>query len=260
MLSFFCFYLPWILYQKIYDPPGDRLLKWHLAGYIYPTPRSFPQVLTKAYSDLSYRQILDTKLHNFAIVFNPGQSYWSQMDALLSHAVKRTPQDQKDAAESARNIRIISFFRFAPSLGLLAFGPLALLGWLAINYRKNRSSRNQAALGAATLYLYVVLTLVVWCLLMFLPDGAINHQGSYAANLTAITAGVLAFWAVTPWLGRAVAAFQIASTFLLYGVYMNSASVGSYIHWDMFALWVLSLLAAALTLYRLRSNYDLLIT
>lgn len=260
LLSFFCFYLPWILYQKIYDPPGDRLLKWHLAGFTHPTPRSFPQVLTKAYGDLSYRQILDTKLHNFTIVFNPGQGYWAEMDALLSHAVKRTPRDQKDAAESARNIRVLSFFRFAPSLGLLAFGPLALLGWFAINHRRNRSSQNQAALGAATLYVYLVLTLIVWCLLIFLRDGTIIHQGSYAANLTAITAGVLAFWAVAPWLGGAVAAFQIAMTLVLYGVYMNPAPLANSIHWDMFVLWIASLLAAAVTLYRLRSNYNLLIT
>lgn len=25
-------YLPWMAYQKFYDPPGDRLIKWHLAG------------------------------------------------------------------------------------------------------------------------------------------------------------------------------------------------------------------------------------
>ena len=25
-------YAPWLAYQRLYDPPGDRLLKWHLAG------------------------------------------------------------------------------------------------------------------------------------------------------------------------------------------------------------------------------------
>src|SRR6185436_18513402 len=24
--------VPWFAYQRFYDPPGDRLLKWHLAG------------------------------------------------------------------------------------------------------------------------------------------------------------------------------------------------------------------------------------
>jgi hypothetical protein len=27
-------YFPWSAYQKFYDPPGDRLIKWHLAGVI----------------------------------------------------------------------------------------------------------------------------------------------------------------------------------------------------------------------------------
>jgi len=32
---------PWITYQRFYEPPGNRLLKWHLAGVIPPDERSF---------------------------------------------------------------------------------------------------------------------------------------------------------------------------------------------------------------------------
>ena len=38
--AFIVFYAPWMLYQKLFDPPGDRLLKFHLAGVIPPHPES----------------------------------------------------------------------------------------------------------------------------------------------------------------------------------------------------------------------------
>ena len=34
-------YFPWMAYQKFYDPPGDRLIKWHLAGVV-PLDESRP--------------------------------------------------------------------------------------------------------------------------------------------------------------------------------------------------------------------------
>ena len=39
----FVLYLPWVGYQKFYDPPGDRLLKFHLAGVEHVDPRPFSE-------------------------------------------------------------------------------------------------------------------------------------------------------------------------------------------------------------------------
>ena len=36
---FFAMVGPWIAYQKIYDPPANRLFKWHLAGQSERDPR-----------------------------------------------------------------------------------------------------------------------------------------------------------------------------------------------------------------------------
>ena len=45
--------LPWQLYQKFYDPPGNRLLKWHLAGVIPVDERGLLQTLRDSYSSLN---------------------------------------------------------------------------------------------------------------------------------------------------------------------------------------------------------------
>ena len=48
-LTFFTAYLPWLLYQKYYEPPGNRLLKMHLAGAPGVDSRGFIQALLVAY-------------------------------------------------------------------------------------------------------------------------------------------------------------------------------------------------------------------
>jgi hypothetical protein len=43
-------YLPWVLYQHYVDPPGDRLIKWHLAGIIPVDPRSASRAVLDQYA------------------------------------------------------------------------------------------------------------------------------------------------------------------------------------------------------------------
>ena len=43
--------LPWVLYQKVYDPPGNRLLKWHIAGVIDVDSRGFLEALYQSYKN-----------------------------------------------------------------------------------------------------------------------------------------------------------------------------------------------------------------
>jgi hypothetical protein len=65
-------YLPWVLYQRFVDPPGNRLLKWQLAGVIKVDKRGFLQALIQQYASLSPRQLLDNKWFNLAtVVANP---------------------------------------------------------------------------------------------------------------------------------------------------------------------------------------------
>jgi hypothetical protein len=58
-------YAPWVAYQRFYDPPGDRLLKWHLAGSIAVEPEvPLTTVLARAYGAKTPAQILAAKADN----------------------------------------------------------------------------------------------------------------------------------------------------------------------------------------------------
>ena len=47
-------YAPWMIYQNVFDPPANRLLKWHFAGVVEVDARSFGTALRDAYGALSW--------------------------------------------------------------------------------------------------------------------------------------------------------------------------------------------------------------
>lgn len=66
----FFIYTPWMFYQKFIDPPGDRLLKWHLADHIPITNDSFVTVLYAKYSSFSFESYINYKLTQINTVFS----------------------------------------------------------------------------------------------------------------------------------------------------------------------------------------------
>jgi hypothetical protein len=150
--------LPWTAYQKFHDPPGHRLLKWHLAGRIEPDPAGVGTALRDAYT-------------------------------------ARPPAAR--AAERRRD----EFFRLARTLALW---PLALLA-LPLAWPRLRP----AWPGARPLLGVTFATILVWCAVMYLPDSAIVHQGSFAVPLVACTACAVVA-AAAPWGLAALAVVQAA--------------------------------------------------
>jgi hypothetical protein len=71
--------------QKAHDPPGDQLLKWHLAGVENVDLRSFPAVLVTAYSNVSSKKIASNKLADFKLLYKDFGSYWRGSVDLLQH-------------------------------------------------------------------------------------------------------------------------------------------------------------------------------
>ena len=100
---------------------------------------------------------------------------------------------------------------------------------------------------AAVMWLYVLCTLVLWCLLMFDAGATDIHQGTYLTVLLAFSGTVLAIWAVSPRFAALLAALQIGFTILVYGFFCrNSQPAGTPqqpANWEMA---VLAILAAAL--------------
>ena len=183
-------YLPWALYQKYYDPPGDRLLKMHLAGTLEPRPEvTFLHLLATNYHKLSWHEVGSNKFENLSSVFDT-QPFWSHVGVLLE-GVFTGDTERQGAAVTA--LREPAFYRWNRSIDLFSFAPPAYL--VCLVFRRRRSTEFQQSWF---LWLYVAMTIIVWCLVMFGPYTTAVHQGCYATELAAIAAAILAVWSISP--------------------------------------------------------------
>ncbi len=235
----FSLYLPWTLYQKFFDPPGDRLLKWHLAGVILPDSRSFLQDLAASYKQLTFDQFLQDKSANLDVIADHQTEYWRHILEMLTQLRHSDARTRTLITETAAGLRGISFFFFVPNLAFLILGPISLLRGVQRRFRSQ-----EWRIGAIT-WLYVALTVGVWLLLLFLPGTTWIVTSSYAMVLLAYAGSILALWAVSPWLAILLGALQIELNFLLYGAFMNAE--GS-IRWGTAGLGLLSLIGMLLLL------------
>jgi hypothetical protein len=166
--TFAALYLPWFAYQKFYDPPGNRLLKWHLAGVEKIDSRSFGVTIKKSYSERSLDEALDTWTANLSAVF------------------KLPDISMKNLRGSLRNAQ---FQSHSSTLGVLALGWLTLV-LRSMVFRKFEPEFFQSLLP------FVLGSLAFWILIVFVPGGTIIHQGSYCTTVLVIMVGSagLACW------------------------------------------------------------------
>jgi hypothetical protein len=155
---------PWQAYQTFYDPPGDRLLKEHLAGYTQADDAPLITTIVNAYTDTPKRVLLENKLNNVTQVF----ALPNERSHRLGVGRTGTLRDEE--------IRYVV-------IGLGLFN----LGWLALFWRSVRL-RLRDSLDMARLKLILTLAggaLLFWLLAMFGPPIAITvlFQGSYATML-----------------------------------------------------------------------------
>ena len=170
-------YIPWTLFQHFVDPPGDRLLKWQLAGVITVDSRGFLKTLVMQYEALPFHNLVHNKWVNLeSLVANP----------VMWHTV--TPEEQWRSGFLGL-ARLAELNELLPAAGLLLIGVLALA---------SRPSRRALA-PVAPLAVLVGISLVLWVILLW-GNGitTINHQGSYAAVILFIALCALAV-TYLPW-------------------------------------------------------------
>jgi hypothetical protein len=243
-------YLPWTLYQTFFDPPGDRLLKFHLAGVEQVDSRPFSRAIADAYGALTFQQIKANKAANFATATADGWNYLRGVADFPAILTAQSSDRNPRAAALANSLRAEAFFHIGPCLGFLMAGPLALLAGVG---RRFRSKEWRAA---CLLWLLAAASIVVWCLLMFGPGRTILHAGSYAVVLFAMAGSVLALRAVSAWLAAFIALLQIGLNFLVYAVFMRTPSPGAIlaegiIHLDTLLLCLCSLAVVLVLLAKL---------
>ncbi len=229
LATFVAIVIPWLLYQQLIDPPGNRLLKWHLAGVIPIDPRGTWQTLRDAYQALSWQEWWFARKANFLVTID------GDFSNLFDFSL-----------EGARQRRGEEFFYLFRSIGFLNFvwllWPVARLCKLAPPLRQSQVARALAA--------WLVLTYTIWVTAMFIPSSTIIHHGSYTMLLGLISLAIVLAQNL-PLLVRAALftahAAYFGSTWLAYD---GSAAIRS----SMVALTVLSLLALAALYLRARRS------
>lgn len=162
-------YLPWIFYQRVLDPPGDRLIKWHLAGHPAITEKSFLLVLSEAYAQLTPAEWWANRVANVEVIFDRAWQivYW--LPELFKVPFYR-PYYPFLQDITFGNF-FFSFWFYSPLYALLIYG--------AVSAVKGRELPQIKTLAAVS-----VLGLLLWVVFMFLPKATSIHQGTYFLWLT----------------------------------------------------------------------------
>lgn len=195
LLASVCFFAvvgPWLAYQRFYDPPGNRLLKWHLGGAIAIDGRGTWETLQQAYRGESPAAWVQGRRGNIEALL---AGRWRELVTLSFH----------DVTFRRHMATTHTFF----SLGWWNLGFVALpLAWML--RKKPPRPAPRARDGSGTTLLWVLLTLAGWVVLMFIPGSTIIHQGAYGPLIALFAATAAALWRLHPAAFLVVAALQIA--------------------------------------------------
>lgn len=179
---------PWSAYQRWAEPPGNRLIKWQLAGVIDVDDRGAGETLIDSYGEAGLGGTLHNKAENFVVIAGGGP----MAEHLDEAAGAVADGDWELFVEDFRNI---FFFNLLPSLGLLLFA----LPALALGRRRGR--RNPREWGfALTCLAAFAIGAVFWALALFGNEAArtVVHQGSYLLPVLGLVGAVVGLRAVFP--------------------------------------------------------------
>lgn len=209
----FVLYVPWTLYQKFYDPPGTRLLKMHLAGVNGIDDNTFLQDFISAYHSVTPQQLISNKWENVKCLYRYFDDYWRALFQSAHYWYSRGFE-----LRSAESIRSVMFYIYGDNLAFLIVGPLALMAGIR---KRNRTPEWRSS---ATMWVFIALTLFIWCVLLFRPGTTIIHSGAYVTVVLGYMAGIFALWAVSPVLAAVIGGLQMLLNVLLYGVWGQAPS------------------------------------
>jgi hypothetical protein len=163
------FVAPWLGYQKFYDPPGNRLLKMHLAGVGQIDSRPTWQAVEDSYGSLNLKTILTYKWANIETLIGP--------HPFLIGRSEEARAAQRDHIWNA--------------LGVLNAGWIALLLFILRKKTAPALPHSGLLIGMA------VLNLLVWCVVLMGPAYTVTEHGSYA-DLLCLSVGLLGFLLILP--------------------------------------------------------------
>lgn len=179
---------PWSAYQSYGDPPGNRLVKWTLAGVEEVDDRGAVETIVDSYGEAGLGGTIENKAQNFAMIAGGQPALES-----LEHAVDAVGAGDFETA--AREIRSIFFFDLLPSLGLLLIAPLAMAAaW------KRRARAPLEWNLALTCFAVLLVGALAWGLLAFGNPAARTslHVGSYLLPVLGLCGAAVGLRAAFP--------------------------------------------------------------
>jgi hypothetical protein len=203
-------YVPWMAYQAFYDPPGNALVKIHLAGAETFDARSSLRVIADAYAALSPAAILQNKWANVQTIVGSPARMVSDLGHLLAGLGRF---DLPAATQAANSLRRQMFYSVFPAVGLLAIGPLILAVGAC-----SPSRRTPEFTAAVKAWCIAAVVIAVWATVQFGPGTTINVTGPYAVPLLLAAGALLGAWAISPALAAGLAAAHMGLNVLLYVV------------------------------------------
>lgn len=225
--------LPWAAYQHYGDPPGNRVVKWALAGVNKIDSRSTADEIVHAYSEAGVGGSLDNKAQNFLTMAGGGPNTENLPDEWIhfgsaftdtTNAVKSIGEGRFGSAVSA--VRESRFSHLLWSLGFLILAlPAIVLGRM----RGKRRLGTDWALARTCLFVFGV-GVVLWGLLLFgnVQSRAIVTEGSLALPIVAIAGLVAGLRATYPSWATGLVAVNAITVLLLYAPALEPAPGTSY--------------------------------
>jgi hypothetical protein len=180
---------PWSAYQKYGQPPGDRLLKWSLAGVTEIDDRGTLETIVDSYQEAGLGGAIHNKGQNYVTMLGGGPA-WEALDRAGGYV------GDGEFEPAVREVRNVLFFDFFPSLGLLLLAPLAML----LLGRRRGAERSEAWSFALLSFAVVLVGCLAWGLLAFgdLPSRTVLHVSSYMLPILAYAGAVAGLRAVLP--------------------------------------------------------------
>lgn len=212
---------PWSAYQKYGEPPGNRLLKWSLAGVPEIDERGTVETIVDSYREVGLDGAIHNKGQNYVTMFGGGPA-WEALER-GTDAVK-----EGDLEGGVREMRLILFFNFFLSLGLLLISPLVMLA-----ARRRGRLRPQEWSFALTCWAVVGIGCGAWGLLAFgdLASRTVLHVCSYLLPILAFAGAVTGLRATFPRFAIYYATLAAALMLALYVPYFEPLTDVAFSPW-----------------------------
>ena len=202
---------PWSAYQKWGEPPGNRLVKWSLAGVPQIDDRGSVETIVDSYREVGLGGAIHNKGQNYVTMLGGGPA-WEALERVWDGV------ESGDLEATVRELRLILFFNLFPALGLLLISPFAMLA-----ARRRGRERPQEWSFALACWAVVGIGALAWGLLAFgdLSSRTVLHVCSYLLPILGFAGAVAGLRATFPRFAIYYAALAATVMLALYVPYLE---------------------------------------